>query len=623
MKKISIISIIFSFMLTFQACEEYLDVNQNTDTPTEIEAYLYLSGILQNSQGYYWDVRATAPLTQMMGTNSYTNFANHYYTLASDAAGELWRMVYWLYGMNLENLINQSVAAGDSTLAGIGYAIKAYGWDQLSKLHADIPMKQAFLPDTYAHDYEYQEEVFPQVREWAYTAIRYLNNSGKRDYGTTISANDWVYKGDRDKWIKFAYAVIVRNLAALTNKNDFNEKYAQDLIDAAEKSFQSADDDAAVSLTGGSAAAPYTAYNNFWGTYRGNLTNYYWQHEYAVQVMTGTVPQYNEATGDRVAAAVTNAYLPHALASPQIVTDTVTMVKGHYDPRMAVKLATTDNNLYKDIDNSTVVKAYKYYGSSFTSTTTGTAASGAPSVYGRQASSSTTTDGKGRWIFHDDAPYILTTCAEIKFCLAEAYWKLGNKAKALAAFQEGVKADLAFTEKYIKEGVSGVASGGDKISAALFNTLAKEYAAGPYVDGLKVEDFTLSHIMMQKFVALYPWGASEEWVDQRKYHYDIKYTGDVPSSGNGWERSVITMKWDTDPTKVYKGYYLAPALVTNRKATYNALNEGSPCYRIRPRYNSEYMWNVPSLEKLKPISGTATNYHCAIPWFAYPGDAPR
>jgi len=85
---------------------------------------------------------------------------------------------------------------------------------------------------------------------------------------------------------------------------------------------------------------------------------------------------------------------------------------------------------------------------------------------------------------------------------------------------------------------------------------------------------------------------------------------------------MVNQKWDTDATKVYKGFYLSPAQVQGRKVTYNTLNQGAPCYRIRPRYNSEYMWNKPSLESLVPISGTAENYQCSIPWFAYPGELP-
>ena len=75
--------------------------------------------------------------------------------------------------------------------------------------------------------------------------------------------------------------------------------------------------------------------------------------------------------------------------------------------------------------------------------------------------------------------------------------------------------------------------------------------------------------------------------------------------------------------RMLKGVYLMPANVQNRRSSYNKDNFGSPCFRVRPRYNSEYMWNKPYLEQLKPISGTADNYQCSIPWFAYPGDQPK
>ncbi len=318
-----------------------------------------------------------------------------------------------------------------------------------------------------------------------------------------------------------------------------------------------------------------------------------------------------------------NPYLPYELAAKQIICSTDLVTPGHYDPRVAVKLATIDDPTYDNMDVVANIKNRKYYGGTLTGTSgpIGTA----PSFYGRNSNSAytgTINDGKGRWIYRDDAPYILMTCAEIKFCLAETYWKLDRKSDAFEAFKAAVKADLDFTANYISPGTKGQAVGGDKITKSVFTTLASEYAAGPFVNGLQLTDFSLSHIMMQKWVALYPWGASEAWVDMRKYHYDIKYTGDFPSSGNGWDLSMVTQKWDSDDTKVYKGFYLAPAQVQHRKSSYNTKNSGSPCYRIRPRYNSEYMWNKPSLESLVPIAGTAENYHCSIPWFAYPGNIP-
>ncbi|WP_018629003.1 SusD/RagB family nutrient-binding outer membrane lipoprotein [Niabella aurantiaca] len=620
MKKVILFLISFVFIAT--GCQKYLDVNKNIDAPDQVDGYLYLAGIQQQYEGIYWDIRAIGPLTQMMGTSgSYSTYAVNSYIPGSDAAGETWRIVYWNQGMNLENLINQSEAAEDWTLAGIGYAIKAFSWDLLAKVNVDAPLKDAFVPGLLSHDYDYEKDIYAQAREWAYKAIELLEKPDDHNYGSKITANDFIYGGDKSKWIKFAYSVIVRNLASLSNKTNFSSEYAQELITAAGKAFQTPDDDATLKIAAGSQQAPYSDYNNFWGTARGNLSRTYFQHEYAVQLFTGTVPQYDPSTGEKIRNDEGNDYHPYKLAD-QIVTDTLVNVTGHYDPRVAVKLGTTSNPTYLNLDNADSVKAYKYYGGSFTGTA-GPIGS-APSFYGRNASSQysgTVHDGIGRWIYRDNAPYILTTCAEIKFCLAEAYWKLGKKAEALNAFKEGVKADMETTARYITPGKSESATGGDKISKGLFTSLADKYVAGPFVNGLS--DLTLSHIMMQKWIALYPWGAPEAWVDMRKYHYDIAYSGDYPKNGNGWTNTIIDQKWDTDPDKVYKGLYLMPAQVQNRKGSYDLKNEGAPCYRLRPRYNSEYMWNLKSLESLKPIPGTADNYQTSIPWFAYPGELPN
>lgn len=622
MKK-KIIIYLLPLFLGLGSCEKYLDVNKNIDAPDHVDGFLYLANITQQYQGVYWDIRAIGPMTQMMGTTAsyFSSFANHFYAPGRDEGGEMWRVVYWNQGMNLENMINQSMEAEDWTLAGIGYAIKAFSWDALTKIHGELPLRDAFVPGLLAHDYDYQNEIYAQVREWAYTAIELLERPDDHEYGTQISDNDFIYQGDKEKWIRFAYAVIVRNLASLTNKSDFSSAYADELITAAAKSFQSPADDATVSIAGGSQSAPYTAFNNFWGTARGNLSYSYFQHDYAVQVMTGTVPEYDPGTGDKIRLDQ-NPYYPYKLAEKQIITDTLVSEPGHFDPRVAIKLGTTSNPTYLNLDNADSVKAYRYYGGGFTGQVgpIGTA----PSYYGRYIASQyqgAEHDGIGRWIYRDDAPYILTTYAEIQFCLAEAYWKLGRQGEAFEAFKKGVAADMQTAARYIYPGREGSPTGGDKISRDLFNALAAEYVEGPYVNGLT--DFTLSHIMMQKWVALYPWGAPEAWVDMRKYHYDIAYTGEYPSNGNGWSQALLDQKMDTDASKVYKGLYMAPAQVEGRKGAYDVRNEGSPSYRLRPRFNSEYMWNLKSLETLRPIAGTADNYQTSIPWFAYPGEMPQ
>ena len=629
MKKLFIILFVALVGFASTSCDDFLNVNENKDAPDKVDAYLYLAGLESAWQGLYYDLRATAPLAQMMGTGSYTSYAANFYSKGSDAAGETWRIAYWLHGMNLENMVNQAKADEAWTLAGIGLAIKAYTWDVMCKLQVELPMKQAFEVGRLSHDYDYQDEIYPQIRAWAEEAIELLSKEDNFAYGTKLKENDRVFQGDADQWIKFAHGVIVNNLASLTNKKNFVSEYANQLLQHGKLALASANDNALMSTVGGAADAQFSIYNNFWGVYRGNLSNSYWQSDYIVQIMTGTVPVYDETTGDKVRTSKSDSraeYYPYELNPKQIIADTLVELAGHFDPRVAAKLSTSDDITYEDIDDADSVKMRRYYGSSFTG------ASGpigtAPNVFGRFAVSNKAYDGTGRWIFRDDAPYVLMTSAQIKFCMAEAYFKMGDKANALATWKDAIKDDMDFTVSQLlpgkaKDGADyGALPGGDKISKALFNQLAAEYLAGPFVGQITESELTLSHIMMQKYVALWPWGANEAWTDLRKYHYDIKYSGDYPTLDNGWTLTTVDQKWDTDESKVYKGFYLAPAQVQNRRGTYNVENYGSPCYRIRPRYNSEYMWNLNSLGALKPIAGDALNYQCSIPWFAYPDGYP-
>jgi hypothetical protein len=98
---------------------------------------------------------------------------------------------------------------------------------------------------------------------------------------------------------------------------------------------------------------------------------------------------------------------------------------------------------------------------------------------------------------------------------------------------------------------------------------------------------TLSHIMSQKYIAQWGWGHNELWMDMRRYHY----TDLDPVSG----------------VEVFRGFALPTTLYAD--------NGGKPVYRIRPRYNYEYVWTVPALTK---IGGLDPAYHTKRLWITEP-----
>ena len=125
-KIISLIAII-SIIFFAASCDEYLDVYNNVDTPDWVQPNLRLAPILSGFVSNYYDVRIVAPMCQYFNGTSVpaaTYGAKMYYAPASDYA-ETWKMVYWEWGQNLEDMINDGKSLNQPLYAGIGLALKA------------------------------------------------------------------------------------------------------------------------------------------------------------------------------------------------------------------------------------------------------------------------------------------------------------------------------------------------------------------------------------------------------------------------------------------------------------------------------------------------------------------
>jgi hypothetical protein len=577
------ISLILLLVIGLSSCTKtWLDVNKNVDAPDWVNPILRLGPVLASYEGIQYDLRAVAPLVQYFGGSSTyvsTYGVSQSYFAGSDAGGESWRMTYWLQGMNVENIIKDGRSMEQFKLAGIGLTVKAYSWHILASLHADLPVKDAYVPGLLSHNYDSEEYAFSMVRSWARQAIAEFDKVDKTVYPATLATADLIYKGDAVKWKKFAYAVLARNYIAMAKKNT---AYLDSAIVCADQSFSSASDDPNLTFQ----ATGVSTTSNFFGVLRGNLTNVFSQSDYITQVLTGTIPNYNSS------GAI------EGLSAYQMVTDTATL-----DPRAILLLGTLDP---MPADLNTIKKGtYKFVGTKqgFTS---------ACSFWGSTSVPSVAANGLGRWLYRDDAPWPLSSYAEIQFIKAEALYLKGQKSAALDAFKLAVSGHMDFVKRLI---VST-----DKITSAKFTSLATAYLNSKFVNNMPLSDFTLSNIMMQKYVALFPWSL-DTWNDLRRYHYDLLLgTGGVPVTGTSWTNDVVYHKADSDPARIYKGFYLGAANVENRRSKFATDNQGSPCYRLRPRYNSEYMWNLPSLKKLLPIAGDAPNYQCSMPWFTIPAN---
>jgi hypothetical protein len=186
----------------------------------------------------------------------------------------------------------------------------------------------------------------------------------------------------------------------------------------------------------------------------------------------------------------------------------------------------------------------------------------------------------GKYLFQNKTVMPVMTYAEMQFMKAEAAFRKGDRATALTAYKNGIGAHFDFINR----------TGYPLANQPLFSvtpittTERTNYLNGPAVKQTAAA-LTLSDIMQQKFIALWGWGFVETWCDMRRYHYT-----------------------DIDPNTgfpVYRDITLPASLFPD--------NLGRLVYRVRYRFNSEYVWNLNL-----PDSARAIDYHTKEMWFSKP-----
>jgi hypothetical protein len=258
--------IIYSFLIAgtlltgATGCRKYLDVNKDPNNPDVVEAALLLPPILQNfAHGVQIDNRYIGRYVQnwQYGSSSSDQWDQHGYVKNTDRGAAMFRSVYWRGGYNLINLIKDAVANEKWDYAGVGYALKAYGFQTLTDEHGEIIVSEAYTPGQTAFRYDKQEDVYYAVRRYCDTALMYLSKTDGKVSPQSLGRGDQLYKGDRNKWIKFVYGILARNYNHLSKKSGLYK--ADSVIYFVDRSFTSNADDAMTPSEGvsGSDASPY------------------------------------------------------------------------------------------------------------------------------------------------------------------------------------------------------------------------------------------------------------------------------------------------------------------------------------------------------------------------------
>ena len=203
------------------------------------------------------------------------------------------------------------------------------------------------------------------------------------------------------------------------------------------------------------------------------------------------------------------------------------------------------------------------------------------------ASTAAPSTARGTYLFRDNAEFPIMTASEMQFLKAEAALRKGLSNDALTAYVNGISLNFDMLSAKYNAGVP----------AGLQITDAKKaaYLASSTVVPASASALTRTHIMLQKYIALYAWGVQETWADMRRYHYT-----DIDPATNAQVYVNFTPPTGSD---LY------------------SQNGGKLVYRCRMRYNSEYLYDIPSLQTIGALDGSGAqvpDYHTKECWFSKP-----
>ncbi|TMI62684.1 MAG: hypothetical protein E6H07_14835 [Bacteroidetes bacterium] len=528
-----------------QLDEAYLNPNAAVRQPIEvifpslIGSFTGSSSAAGSAYGLAGDALLIGRYIQYWGTYQIATGANlgTQYDLmggttgASDNMGSLWAAHYYGMGQNVNRIIDWGGEEEKWDFVGAAWALRAWSLFEASNQYGEMIVRQAFNTSLQQFLYDEQSETYDSVRTICFRALSYLNMTGGGMNPTNFAASDFYFnKGNLDKWKKFVYGILARSYAYLHNKTAYS---ADSVIKYANLSCQTNADNIICSFQN----TGITGTMNYFGPARGNVNN------------ASTGIRQSKYIADLMSGANVGAFA------------TVE------DPRRWVILRENTNQTFKGTvpGQGTSGLATDDQPRSFVGTTFSTV--GYP------------IGDTARFIFRNAAEWPIMTASEMKFIKAEALIRKNDRPNALIAYREGISLNFDhLIDKYP-----------NNVPATQTLTAAKRdaYLAQPNIVPASAANLTLTHVMLQKFIALYAWGVHITWTDMRRYHYT-----------------------DVDPqtaTQVYVNFIPPASLFVD--------NAGKLVYRTRPRYNSEYLYNIPELTRIGALS---LDYHTKRPWFSEP-----
>lgn len=544
MKKISLFkypALLFAGISLFSCSKKIDDVytnpNANVKQPVEqilpnIIANMCISNTSQGSlYGPQNDGQYVGRYVQFWATNT----AGNQFDLMSqatirsaaataDIGGSQWAMHYYGMGQNINKVIEWGTDDKKWDYVGAAHAMRAFGWLAVTDMHGQAILKDAFNTSLLVFRYDSQQEIYEEVKKECRLAIDFLSRTGDGVSAANLATGANYCSMKGDVEKWKKFTYAI--MARVFHRTTNKPNYSADsVIKYCDLAVNSNADNSYILFQG--VSSPTASY---YGPLRGNIGAFR-QTRFIADLMSG----------------LNSSFV------------------GVSDPRAWYILRENTNGTFKGIREGKGVESLA-------------PADQPQNFFGGTYATTTGSNNSARYIFKDAMPWPVVTACEMKFLKAEALYRKNQKAAAITAYKEGIRLNIDMLNTDYVTSVP--------VARVITATQRDNFINDPLVTPAEA-NFNLSHIMLQKYIALYGYGFMETWADMRRFHYTDFEAGTT--------RQVYTDFAPPDPNDLYPD------------------NLKKVIYRVRPRYNSEFLYNIDALSQIGALS---LDFHTTKPWFA-------
>ena len=231
------IFLLIVLMIFSSSCQDYLDINENPNNPTQAS----MGSLLARTSFETGDnVQNVGDITSFYVQHlASPNQASATDTHESVSYEETW---YELYDVmtDLSDIEVMAEELGATDYLGVAKILKAFNLGLTIDMWGDVPYEEAFFIQTLNPAYNDDQELYNEIQQLLDDGIAELQ---KGTSTVEIGEDDFIFAGDTEKWIKTGYALKARYLLHLSETSTFD---AQAVLSAVAQGFESNEDDATV-----------------------------------------------------------------------------------------------------------------------------------------------------------------------------------------------------------------------------------------------------------------------------------------------------------------------------------------------------------------------------------------